>query len=115
METGSHFRAHGRFLIIQRDQNVGGNGWALSIAEVTAFCPRGVYTPGKPGGPWTEEEVLIVKEKVRYMVEFRNAKELYEDTARFPKIVDKVFGQSFHRFIYVNWQLFLNRVVKSNK
>ena len=40
------------------------------------FCPRGAYSPGKPGGPWTDEEVLIMKEKVRYMVDFRNAKEL---------------------------------------
>ena len=92
VETGSYFRAFGRFLIIQRDRDVGGNGGALSIAEVNAFCPRGPYKPGEPGGPWTDEEVLVVKEKIRYMVDFRNAKALYRDTVRFPKIVDEVFG-----------------------
>ena len=53
MDSGSYFKASGRFLIIQRDRNVGGKGGALSISEVSAFCPRGVYTPGQPGGPWT--------------------------------------------------------------
>ena len=92
MDSRSYFKASGRFLIIQRDRNVGGKGGALSISEVSAFCPRGVYTPGQPGGPWTDEEVLVVKEKVRYMIDFRNAKSLYRDTARFPKIVDEVYG-----------------------
>ena len=44
------------------------------------------------GGPWTDEEVLIVKEKVQYMIDFRNAIDLYRDTERFPEIVNEVYG-----------------------
>merc|ERR1712013_515992 len=50
--------AHGRYLILQRDESTGGKGGALSIAEVSVFCPKGSYVPGTPGGPWTDEEVL---------------------------------------------------------
>ena len=79
-------------MILQRDRSEGGKGGALSIAEVSAFCPKAAYTPGTPGGPWTDEEVLIVKEKVQYMIDVKNANELYGDTDRFPEIVNEVFG-----------------------
>ena len=92
VEPNSQFRARGRFLILQRDRSEGGKGGALSIAEVSAFCPKAAYTPGTPGGPWTDEEVLIVKEKVQYMIDVKNANELYGDTDRFPEIVNEVFG-----------------------
>lgn len=94
MEPDSYFRAYGRYLILQRDRSEGGKGGALSIAEVSAFCPKQseAYVPGTPGGPWTDEEVLIVKEKVQYMIDFRNAIDLYRDTERFPEIVNEVFG-----------------------
>ena len=92
VERDSNIRARGRYLILQRDRSEGGNGGALSIAEVSAFCPKGPYTPGSPGGPWTDEEVLVVKEKVRFMVDFRNAINLYRDTERFPEIVNEVYG-----------------------
>ena len=94
MEPDSYFRAYGRYLHLQRDRSEGGKGGALSIAEVSVFCPKqaAAYTPGTPGGPWTDEEVLIVKEKVQFMIDFRNAIDLYRDTERFPEIVNEVFG-----------------------
>ena len=79
-------------MILQRDESTGGKGGALSIAEVSVFCPKGPYIPGTPGGPWTDEEVLIVKEKVRYMIDEANAETLYRDTERFPQIVNEVWG-----------------------
>merc|ERR1719222_1031098 len=92
VEKDSQFRAHGRYLILQRDESTGGKGGALSIAEVSVFCPRGPYVPGTPGGPWTDEEVLVVKEKVRYMIDEANAETLYRDTERFPQIVNEIWG-----------------------
>merc|ERR1719209_2197485 len=94
VEPDSYFRDYGRYLILQRDRSKGGKGGALSIAEFSAFCPKQseAYVPGTPGGPWTDEEVLIVKEKVQYMIDFRNAIDLYRDTERFPEIVNEVFG-----------------------
>ena len=94
MEPDSYFRAYGRYLHLQRDRSEGGKGGALSIAEVSVFCPKqaAAYTPGTPGGPWTDEEVLIVKEKVQYMIDFRHAIDLYRDTERFPQIVNEVYG-----------------------
>jgi len=92
VEQGSTVRAHGRYLILQRDQSTGGKGGALSIAEVSVFCPQGPYVPGTPGGPWTDEEVLIVKEKVQHMVNFNIAKQLYHWTDDFLPIRDKVYG-----------------------
>ena len=75
-------------MILQRDQSTGGKGGALSIAEVSVFCPQGPYVPGTPGGPWTDEEVLIVKEKVQHMVNFKIAKQLYHWTDDFLPIRD---------------------------
>merc|ERR1711899_427078 len=92
VDQDSQFRALGRYLILQRDESTGGKGGALSIAEVSVFCPKGSYVPGTPGGPWTDEEVLIVKEKVRYMIDEANAETLYRDTERFPQIVNEVWG-----------------------
>ena len=94
VEPDSYFRAYGRYLHLQRDRSEGGKGGALSIAEVSVLCPKqaATYTPGTPGGPWTDEEVLIVKEKVQFMIDFRNAINLYRDTERFPEIVNEVFG-----------------------
>jgi hypothetical protein len=92
VEKDSYFSSHGRYLILQRDQSTGGKGGALSIAEVSVFCPKGPYVPGTPGGPWTDQEVLIVKEKVRYMIDVQNAEILYRDTERFPQIVNEVWG-----------------------
>merc|ERR1711962_1405455 len=92
VQQDSQFRAHGRYLILQRDESTGGKGGALSIAEVSVFCPKGPYVPGTPGGPWTDEEVLIVKEKVRYMIDEANAETLYRETERFPQIVNEIWG-----------------------
>jgi len=90
--------ARGRYLIVQRDQ--AGRGGALSLMELKAFCPiKGSYVPGTPGGAWTEEEVLIVKEKVRYMVNYKNAKTLYHANENFPPIVDVVYGDTFKTFL----------------
>ena len=106
VEKDSHFRAHGRYLILQRDESTGGKGGALSIAEVSVFCPKGPYVPGTPGGPWTDEEVLIVKEKVQYMIDPQNAKSLYRDTERFPKIVNEVWGNVWkpHKEKFHHWR-----------
>ena len=49
------------------------------------------YKPGTPGGPWTAEEVSIVKEKVMTMIHPDNVN-LYADAKRFPPIVNRVFG-----------------------
>ena len=94
---GSYFyqgtQARGRYLVVQRDIAVKERGGAVSLLELKAFCPvKDSYVPGTPGGAWTEEEVLIVKEKVRYMVTFKNAKALYHDNENFPPIVDEVYG-----------------------
>ena len=96
------FRAVGRYLIVQKDNAKGGKGSALSVGEVTAFCPKepetpyvpieGSYIPGNPGGSWTDEEVLIVKEKVRHMVDPENAKALFHWNEDFPPIVNSVYG-----------------------
>ena len=87
MAMSPQFRAVGRYLIVQKDNAKGGKGSALSVGEVTAFCPKepgtpyvpieGSYIPGYPGGSWTDEEVLIVKEKLRHMVDPENAKALF--------------------------------------
>ena len=37
-----------------------------------------------------------MKEKVRFMVDFRNAINLYRDTERFPEIVNEVYGNIWH-------------------
>ena len=68
--------------------------------ELKAFCPiKSSYVPGTPGGAWTEEEVLIVKEKVRYMVNYKNAKTLYHANENFPPIVDVVYGDTWKTFL----------------
>jgi len=54
------------------------------------------YQPGTPGGPWTEEEIDIVQQKVRLIVNPEKAKELFGDTERFPPIVDLAFGNVWH-------------------
>ena len=106
MSNSPEFRAYGRYLIIQKDSAKGGKGSALSVSEVFAYCSKlavdisdtpeepseGSYIPGTPGGPWTDEEVLIVKEKVRHMIDFRNAKELFHWNEHFPPIVNEVYG-----------------------
>merc|ERR1711936_1155265 len=92
VEEDSQFRAHGRYLILQRDESTGGKGGALSIAEVSVFCPRGSYTPGTPGGPWTDEEVLIVKEKIRFILNTHNHEALFHRNENFPPITNLVFG-----------------------
>ena len=106
MASSPEFRAFGRYLIIQKDKAEGGKSSAFSVSEVTAYCSKpvsnitgtpeepseGSYVPGTPGGPWTDEEVLIVKEKVRHMIDFRNAKELFHWNEHFPPIVNEVYG-----------------------
>ena len=105
MSINPEFHAVGRYLIIQRDESVGGTrrNAALSATEVIAYCPgsdgnlpeepsEGDYVPGTPGGPWTDEEVLIVKEKVQFMANFKIAKSLYHWTDDFLPIVDEVYG-----------------------
>ena len=73
VETGSYYyrgQGHGRYLILQIDDcDPSSEDCRLSVGDVQAFCPQleGSYTPGTPGGPWTEDEVLIVKEKVRFI------------------------------------------------
>ena len=49
------------------------------------------YIPGTPGASWTTEEILIVKEKVMAMIHPDNTY-LYDDRARFPPIVNRVYG-----------------------
>jgi len=56
----------------------------------------GSYQAGTPGGSWTEHEIRVVQEKVRLMVNPQLAKDLYEDTERFPPIVDLAFGNVWH-------------------
>ena len=101
MFNSPEFKAFGRYLIIQKDNGKGGNGAALSLTEVMAFCSgsdvpdqpsEGSYVPGTPGGPWTDQEILIVKEKVRHMTDFQYVKELYHYTEHFPPIVDLTYG-----------------------
>ena len=68
---------------------------ALSVAEAQAFCPqKGSYIPGTPGGPWTEDEVLIVKEKVRFMINSHNHEALFHRNENFPPITNLVYGDS---------------------
>ena len=52
------------------------------------------YIPGSPGGPWTEEEVSIVKEKVKAMIDPANRHTLYSEQSRFPDIVNLVYGKA---------------------
>ena len=54
------------------------------------------YIPGTRGGAWTDDEVLIVKEKILVMTNPENAKALYSDVNRFPPIVNLVFGNVWH-------------------
>jgi len=56
----------------------------------------GAYIAGTPGGPWSEQEIQTVQEKVRIMVNPKLAKELFEDTEKFPPIVDLAFGNVWH-------------------
>ena len=63
MSISPDFQAVGQFLIIQRDQSVGGRNAALSAIEVIAYCPgsdvpnspekpsEGDLDPGTPGFP----------------------------------------------------------------
>ena len=44
--------------------------------------------------------MLIVKEKVRFMVNYKNAKTLYHANGNFPPIVLKVYGNV--------WKIFVN-------
>ena len=60
------------------------------------YFAGGSYQAGTPGGPWTEHEIRVVQDKVRLMVNPQLAKELYEDTERFPPIVDLAFGNVWH-------------------
>ena len=83
--SSSEFRAFGRYLIIQKDK-----------ASVSAYCskPTGNISeiPEEPSeGSWTDEEVLIVKEKVQDKINFRNAKELFHWNEHFPPIVNEVY------------------------
>ena len=72
----------------------------LQLFDIPGFGAAGEgnkgYSPGSPGGPWTDEEVLIVKEKVLVMTNPDNAKTLYSDENRFPPIVNEVFGNVWH-------------------
>ena len=63
MSISPEFQAVGQYLIIQRDQSVGGRNAALSAIEVIAYCPgsdvpnspekpsEGDLNPGTPGFP----------------------------------------------------------------
>ena len=65
MSISPEFQAVGQYLIIQRDQSVGGRNAALSAIEVIAYCPgsnvpnspekpsEGDLEPGAPGFPHT--------------------------------------------------------------
>ena len=100
MELGPYFyrgQAHGRYLILQKEDCGSGNvteqNCMLSIGDVKAFCPQsGSYTPGTPGGPWTDEEVLIVKEKIRFILNTHNHEALFHRNENFPPITNLVFG-----------------------
>ena len=66
----------------------------LAVADVCPIFDPGPgpgYVPGTPGGPWTVEEVLIVKEKVMVMIHPDNVN-IYTDRKRSPPIVNSVFG-----------------------
>ena len=56
------------------------------------MCIPGAYQPGTPGGYWTEEEIDIVQQKVRYLVNPDNLKAIFNDKGRFPDIVDLTYG-----------------------
>ena len=97
VETGSYYyrgQGHGRYLILQIDDcDPSSEDCRLSVGDVQAFCPQeGSYTPGTPGGPWTEDEVLIVKEKVRFMIDSHNHETLFHRNENFPPITNLVFG-----------------------
>ena len=84
-------------MILQKEDCGSGNvteqNCILSIGDVKAFCPqRGSYTPGTPGGPWTDEEVLIVKEKIRFILDTHNHEALFHRNENFPPITNLVFG-----------------------
>ena len=67
----------------------------LSVGDVQAFCPlKGSYIPGSPGGAWTDDEVLIVKEKVRFMLDSHNHATLFHRNENFPPITNLVYGDS---------------------
>merc|ERR1712156_1212072 len=73
--------------------NVTEQNCLFSIGDVQAFCPQsGSYTPGTPGGPWTDEEVLIVKEKIRFILNTHNHEALFHRNENFPPITNLVFG-----------------------
>jgi hypothetical protein len=67
----------------------------LSLLVLVSYSDE-AYQAGTPGGPWTEEEIRIVQDKVRIMVNPKLAKELFEDTEKFPPIVDLAFGNVWH-------------------
>merc|ERR1712079_592123 len=50
MSISPEFQAVGQYLIIQRDQSVGGRNAALSAIEVIAYCP-GSDVPNSPEKP----------------------------------------------------------------
>ena len=50
MSISPEFQAIGQYLIIQRDQSVGGRNAALSAIEVIAYCP-GSDVPNSPEKP----------------------------------------------------------------
>jgi len=71
---------------------------AFQIIGILAFLTfsGGKYLAGSPGGPWTEQEIDIVQQKVRLLVNPAKRKELFEDTVRFPPIIDLAYGNVWH-------------------